>query len=444
MSLARLRREYSAPDRLEAYVALEGEATAMALVRNGLLLAAGEIDWGYLDEPGRTRPRDEIASRLGQELERFMAARGARPDALAQVCICGGLPELRSMALGLMEHLDVEVEPLDSLFGVDAARLPEGVDDFREHCAELRLAWAAAADWPSPLNLLRERRRRATKVLLTRAAVAAGVFTGVGLAWQLQRSELWRASEPRPVAASAPARTPIVAPTPKPSAPAGSVPAQRPTPPVPASSVVARNAVPPPIEPRAEVAARPAAPVAVAPVPVTPAPVPAPAPTQRATAAPATLPPVRPDAVRQSTPLAAPLPPPQRSTAARLPAEPSRVETPAARQPAESSRVETPAVRLPAEAPRVNTPPARSPRQPATERRRAPEPEVALPFDGVLGTILYAPERRLAIIDGRIVQPGDEVSGARVVDITPTAVLLRDAQGRLRRLGLGGSAPLRP
>jgi hypothetical protein len=54
----------------------------------------------------------------------------------------------------------------------------------------------------------------------------------------------------------------------------------------------------------------------------------------------------------------------------------------------------------------------------------------------VLGTILYSPDRKLAIIDGRIVGPGDDVRGARVIGITPTAVLLRDAQGRLRRLAL--------
>jgi hypothetical protein len=59
-----------------------------------------------------------------------------------------------------------------------------------------------------------------------------------------------------------------------------------------------------------------------------------------------------------------------------------------------------------------------------------------LPFDAVLGTILYSPDRKLAIVDGRIVGPGDDVRGARVIDITPTAVLLRDARGRLRRLAL--------
>jgi hypothetical protein len=51
---------------------------------------------------------------------------------------------------------------------------------------------------------------------------------------------------------------------------------------------------------------------------------------------------------------------------------------------------------------------------------------------------LYSPDRKLAIVNGRIVAPGDAVDGARVVDITPTMVLLRDAQGRLRSLTLGG------
>jgi hypothetical protein len=60
----------------------------------------------------------------------------------------------------------------------------------------------------------------------------------------------------------------------------------------------------------------------------------------------------------------------------------------------------------------------------------------AAPFDATLGTILFAPNRQLAIIDGRIVQPGDEVRGARIVDITPTRVVLRDGSGRARELTL--------
>jgi hypothetical protein len=52
----------------------------------------------------------------------------------------------------------------------------------------------------------------------------------------------------------------------------------------------------------------------------------------------------------------------------------------------------------------------------------------------LLGTVLYSPDRKLAIIDGRIVAPGDEVRGARVIDITHGTVTLRDGQGRIHKL----------
>jgi hypothetical protein len=61
---------------------------------------------------------------------------------------------------------------------------------------------------------------------------------------------------------------------------------------------------------------------------------------------------------------------------------------------------------------------------------------VPLPFEATLGTILYGADRKLAIIDGRIVQVGDSVRGAQVVEITPNSVFFRDREGRLRRLTL--------
>jgi hypothetical protein len=72
--------------------------------------------------------------------------------------------------------------------------------------------------------------------------------------------------------------------------------------------------------------------------------------------------------------------------------------------------------------------------------RPAASPEVAESFDAVLGTILYSPDRKLAIVDGRIVAVGDDVRGAKVVEITAAAVTLRDAQGRLRQLTLRNAA----
>jgi hypothetical protein len=77
---------------------------------------------------------------------------------------------------------------------------------------------------------------------------------------------------------------------------------------------------------------------------------------------------------------------------------------------------------------------------PAIASTARPAVETPLPFDGSLGTIVYAADRKLAIVDERIVQIGDEVRGARVVDITPDAVLFRDVQGRLRKLTLRDSS----
>src|SRR5262249_34797984 len=68
---------------------------------------------------------------------------------------------------------------------------------------------------------------------------------------------------------------------------------------------------------------------------------------------------------------------------------------------------------------------------------KPPAAERAIPFDATLETILFGRDRSLAIVNGRIVQVGDEVQGARVVDITPSEVMLRDGRGTLRRLSLG-------
>ncbi|MFQ5515088.1 MAG: hypothetical protein ACE5FG_11700 [Myxococcota bacterium] len=48
-----------------------------------------------------------------------------------------------------------------------------------------------------------------------------------------------------------------------------------------------------------------------------------------------------------------------------------------------------------------------------------------------LSSILIAPGRRIATIDGRLVQEGDWVAGARVVQIEPYAVRLSGPAGEL-------------
>ena len=402
-SLARMRHRGTAPGMAEAYVALEEAGTAIALVRDGALVAARELEWGFLHEQ-QARSRDEVASRLGAAIQDFFGDFGVRTSAVAQVCVCGGLPELRSMTLTLTEQLDVEVEPLDSLFGIDADRLPDPPDDFRDRAVDLRLAWAVAADWNAPLNFLRERRRRLAKTVLTRAAVIAGVATGVAVAWRIQRSDLLEPS--KPVAS---------APVPHPSAPPIVAPVAQPI----AKPVAAPVIQPPPL-----------------PIPVPPRPAPVQAPPAALVLTPVLTP--APAAAAPAPRNAVPPPPPVRLTPVPLPAPvsapPVRVQV---APPVVAAPPNEPARAVPAREPQ--TPPAVAASLAAPPARRPPPEEVPLPFDAALGTILYGPDRKLAIIDGHIIQVGDDVHGARVVDITPNAVFLRDRQGRLRRLTLEDS-----
>ena len=204
LGLARSRQAFAVPGGIEAYVALDETATCVALVRDGSLLSARELPWGYADGAGalaasaaaEVTRRDDLAARLLDELTEFLTTVGADGSAVAQVSICGGLSELRTMTVPLMERLDVEVEALDSLFGIDVEHLPDPADEFREQASALRLAWGAAADWRGPINLMRHRRRRNRRVAVARAAVVAGVAAGLGTGWAIQQSAWWQATTP--------------------------------------------------------------------------------------------------------------------------------------------------------------------------------------------------------------------------------------------------------
>lgn len=423
VSLARTRRDLSVPEGIDAYVALEEMATAVALVRDGALVAARELPWGYLrgaDASPQPREREDIAARLVVDLAALCSTSGSGLASLGQVAICGGLAELRSMTASMMEGLDAEVEPLDALFGIDEEHLPEPADSFRERSAELRLAWAVAADWPAPINLIRHRRRRARKTALARAAVVAGVGAGLGTGWLIEQSAWWQS--PAGAARTSPARA-----TPRAT--------EQPPKPVTIPPSVAR--VTPPGLPPAP-AARPSPPPALlTPAPPTRTPTPAlltpGQPTPAPAPSPVPLPPASPPARAAALPPSASRPPasiPVARSASTPPAAASlRTPEPRAAEPS------LPAVVAPPRAPIPRTPVAARPKaRPGRSRERAPAPPT--PFDAVLGSILYSSDRKLAIIDGRIVGPGDEVKGARVVDITTGGVTLRDGQGRLRTLVL--------
>jgi hypothetical protein len=486
-ALARLRRAFSTPDTLELYVALEERATCITLVRGGVLLASQTREWGFINEFSanlQPRGRDEIASGLAESIREFVASIGASTTDIAQVCLSGGLPEMRSMTAPLMEQLDVEVEPLDSLFGIDAARLPDADDEFRERGAELRMAWAAAADWPPSLNLLRARHRQQSKTMLARAAVAGGVAAGLLVGLRVQQSDWWRTAAPRatPRPAATVARAPSAPPPTTTTAAAPAVAASRTAPPttsspsaaqgrafaaVPAAPMPSTPAGPPPVaasrttapatpalRPPSPANRPPAAPppapivasrttTTVAPAAVTPSRLPSPAPPAGAASRPL-------NASREPSP--APTQPPPASNAARMPPAAAAPGGAAEQRPAVSASPAT-AIAPPLTAPtptvpsqlegmavvqptvRYSGPPVGQETARRAQGAGAPA-ETALGFEAVLGTILYSPDRKLAIIDGRIVGPGDEIRGARIVEITPASVLLRDERGRLRRLTL--------
>jgi hypothetical protein len=285
---------------LAAYVALETTTTCMALARNGLLLAVRDLPWGYREDGGHARSRDEIAGRLGEELaELFAAVAGAGGGTVGQLCICGGYDELTRMTAPLMERLDVVVETLDG--------------------NALTLACAAAECVPAPINLLRARRRSESRMVLAYSAVGAGLVAGIALGITLTRSPQWR-----------------------------------------------------------EIGRR--------------------------------------------------------------------------REPRTSARAEIPSIRLlesiagtsgfPLAGSNAESAPAPSAEPaPTAHESNTPMPaDPVLPLDADLRLILYAPGRRLAIINGRILALGDLVGAARIIDITTEAVLLRDPQGQTRKLVLGAFA----
>ncbi|HSL20720.1 MAG TPA: hypothetical protein VK886_04235 [Vicinamibacterales bacterium] len=92
------------------------------------------------------------------------------------------------------------------------------------------------------------------------------------------------------------------------------------------------------------------------------------------------------------------------------------------------------------EAPRREPPTATE--RPEAERNASDRTASVLPASFTVASILWSPDRQLAFIGGRIVAVGDIVDGARVVEIRQDSVLVRDAQGRLRRAVLAG--PLDP
>jgi hypothetical protein len=353
LSLSRGRDRTSDQAGLESYIALEETAGCIALIREGVLVGAHDLPWGFIEQRGDARSprsREDVATRLAEDLLVFLEESRIERQDLRHVSICGAAPDLRSMAISLMERLDVEVEPLDSLFGIDERHLPGDSAEFRERVSALRLAWAAAADPHPPLDLYRLHRRRGRSGRVSHVVVAAGTAAGLLLGFEIET--LLPPVKP-PVTSTSAAGVTDAADT--------RTMAPRDTPAADGSRTM-------------------------------------PAPVQTSGSSDGS----RPRPVFRST--REPVPVPNASP--------------------------TPSVE-------TSVPVTGAPTDPHRQTGVAPaddEHETPLPFEAALDSILYGPDRRVAMVDGRIVEAGDVVRGATVVEITTTAVMLRDSRGRLRRL----------
>jgi hypothetical protein len=182
-SQARLRRP-SLPGEVHAHVALGVTQSALGIFGDGALLYARDLDWGYA-APSLGTPvaydRHVLADRLSTELRRsFLYLKQYWEQDVSQVLLCGDMPEIRSLTAPLIDRLNIEVETLDTLDGIDTTGLPPG---FADLAPTLRLASSIAVE-PPPVNLLpvevtairTNRTGQRIVVLGSAAAVVIGAF----------------------------------------------------------------------------------------------------------------------------------------------------------------------------------------------------------------------------------------------------------------------------
>ena len=176
MALAAIarRRARGTPGETAAYVALESNAMCLAIVRDGVLLSSREIAWEFADSA------EVVRERLVDELRRWLLFfRQSFRAVVDRVALCGGMPNLRALTASVGSALNVAVETLDSLSGIDAEVVPEPADMFRATVAALWPAIAIAAQSGESPNLLPAATRAQSETRTRIAPIAAGVVVTV-------------------------------------------------------------------------------------------------------------------------------------------------------------------------------------------------------------------------------------------------------------------------
>lgn len=386
-ALARLKTVRG--DGATCWLAVNRGGVAIVVVRPGQQLYAHSFVWdwtlGATGSQARLLQRYSLVSALAPEVRRAMAAALEKDSRIDAIVTCGNLPDLRSLTMPLIEELDVEVETLDSLEGLDVD--PNVADRLADVAQGIRLACAgASARGARPWDEGRRRRHHMARWLRI-AALIAGI-AAVGFAWYA----MWNAKRHAALSTTAhPVQASAVARKPDSNVPVGST-AAKPLP--PAVSVPTL---------------RPQTPIAIAPPSAGAKPGAQPKPAVQTP----TLPVQQPPTVPART---VPRPPPT-SPELRAPEEP-RPQPTLGTTPLNSPSVPTDKVE------------ARRPR-PLPALLKEPAPRVT--------AILITNDRRYATLDGgHIAGVGDMVGRRLVVAIDEQAVVFREPSGALLRVGLGG------
>ena len=207
LALAAISRLDRAGRGTVAYVATVGLATCLAIVRNGVLLFAREMPWGhqsgnrdqgsgvrdqgFAEHGSGTESRipnpESLETRLASELKRsIMFFKQTFRAPVEAVVLCGDVPNLRALTGPLGEALEVPVETLDSLVGIDAASIPQPAELFRAEVAALRMAIATGADAAPAANLLPktilESREARQQIVRFAGAAVVGLVLAAGWA----------------------------------------------------------------------------------------------------------------------------------------------------------------------------------------------------------------------------------------------------------------------
>lgn len=214
-------------DVTTAYVALESHAMCLAIMRDGALLFSREIAWEFVDSA------EAVRERFVDELRRWLQFfRQSLRVVVRRVVLCGGMPNLRALTSFTGTALNVPVETLDSLSGIDAEVVPEPADVFRSTVAALWPAIAIASQSGEPPNLLPAASRvqpetRRKSGFVAAAAIVAVLIVAVWYLYPRTEREVTQTSPPQPpnranVADATPAPRPA-APSPQPDLFVGSI-----------------------------------------------------------------------------------------------------------------------------------------------------------------------------------------------------------------------------